>query len=129
MKQPFKIKHPKKYNEETVNIIIEILSEGRGRVAAVKEAGITYHTFINWMEDVQFLQRIKKAEFIGYDRIKQSQIDKVINDKNWTSAAWWLERKYPDEFGKREPQTKDTIIEKKTIIYQIENNDNIEITV
>jgi hypothetical protein len=117
-----------KYNEATIKIIIEALQEGRGRVEAVKEAKIHYCTFIDWYENKpEFTERIKRAEFIGYDRVKHKQIDKIINDKSWTSAAWWLERKYPDEFAKHE-QPKDVTIEKKTIIFTTENEVN-EITI
>ena len=46
---------------------------------------------------------IKKAEakFIAWN---EQQIMSAAKKGNWQAAAWLLERKYPDEFGRRERQ-------------------------
>ena len=92
-----------KYDKEHTEIIINQLNEGNGRVAACKAAKITYHTFLSWMEDpkkIQFLQSVKKAEAEGEDRIKDLAQRAILSkfSQQWQSAAWWLERRHPDQF-------------------------------
>ena len=94
-----------KYGEETTKKICKMLSEGYGRVATIKAVKINYQTFINWMNDerkVEFLEAIKKAEGDGKDFIKDVCKTRIIDDPSWQSAAWWLERNYPEEFGRRQ---------------------------
>ena len=51
-----------KYNKSTVNKIIAALADGQGRVAAVKEAGISFQAFCVWLEKYsEFFERVKKA--------------------------------------------------------------------
>ena len=94
-----------KYNKEITGQICKMLSDGYGRGAAVKAVGISYQTFLDWMGDErkpEFIEAIKKAEYCGRDFIKDVCKRRVIEDENWQSAAWWLERNYPEEFGKRQ---------------------------
>ena len=91
-----------KFDKEHINLIIQALENGDGRVRACKIANISYQTFLDWMTDkIEFSEQIKKAERYGYDKIKDLQIRKVIEDKSWQSGAWWLERKYPEEYRNR----------------------------
>lgn len=50
----------------------------------------------------RFFDDIEKAE--AEAKLKRlARIEKAAEDpKYWTADAWWLERKYPDEFGRRE---------------------------
>jgi len=92
-----------KYTKDTVARIVETLESGDGRVAACKNAGIHYSTFLDWLENkAEFSESVKKAEEIGGDRIKDAQIQKILTNDSWQSAAWWLERRYPEQFAKRE---------------------------
>jgi len=50
----------------------------------------------------EFFAAVKKAE-ADSKLLRLSQIEKAAqNPRYWTAAAWWLERKFPDEFGRRE---------------------------
>jgi hypothetical protein len=108
-----------KYIPETVNKIIEALADGQGRVGACKMAGITHDTLMNWIEKYSdFSDSIKKAESSGDDKIKDLQKRKIIEDKSWTSGAWWLERNYPDQYRQRIEQTGDPIIPNLGLSYE-----------
>ena len=51
----------------------------------------------------QFFHVVKKAE----EKFKAWNIQQIMSAAkkgNWQAAAWLLERKYPDEFGRRERQ-------------------------
>ena len=91
-----------KYNKSTVNKIIAALADGQGRVAAVKEAGISFQAFCVWLEKYsEFFERVKKAEEIGYKKVHDICKHRIINDASWQSAAWWLERTDPANYGQR----------------------------
>lgn len=91
-----------KYNKSTINKIIAALADGQGRVAAVKEAGISFQAFCVWLEKYsEFFERVKKAEEIGYKKIHDVCQRRIIEDQSWQSAAWWLERTDPANYGQR----------------------------
>lgn len=92
-----------KYDKEHISIIINQLTEGNGRVAACKAAGISYQCFIEWMEDerkIEFSESVKKAETTGENRIKDLAKRAILAkfSENWQAAAWWLERNYPEQY-------------------------------
>jgi DNA-binding XRE family transcriptional regulator len=89
-----------KYNKAIVQKITTALENGIGKTYAAEAAGISFQTFCNWEKGkVEFFEAVKKAMDIGMqvnlDRCEQ----RIINDKSWQSAAWWLERNYPERFG------------------------------
>lgn len=94
-----------KYTKSTINKIIGSLQQGDGRVRACKAANIHYSTFLEWIEKKSdFSELVKKAEEVGYDRLKDLARRGVVEKfaSHWQAAAWWLERKFPEEFGRRE---------------------------
>ena len=91
-----------KYGKERVKKITQALCDGQGRVRACKIAGIHYDTFREWMRSKpKFSEAVKKAEDTGNDKIKDICKRRIIEDKSWQSAAWWLERTDPANFGQR----------------------------
>ena len=91
-----------KYGKEMVEKITQALCDGQGRVRACKIAGIHYDTFMEWMRSKpEFSEAVKKAEATGNDKIKDICQRRIIEDKSWQSAAWWLERTDPANFGQR----------------------------
>lgn len=115
--------------------LLRALAKGSSYKLACGYAGITYKTFREW---------IKRAErFIdGYDgepeydegdiyyqlycdikRIESfaalkwlEKIDDAASDGNWQAAAWKLERRYPDEYGKDAGIIKQLIDQQKIIM-------------
>ena len=91
-----------KYGKEMVKKITQALCDGQGRVRACKIAGIHYDTFREWMRSKpKFSEAVKKAEDTGNDKIKDICKRRIIEDKSWQSAAWWLERTDPANYGQR----------------------------
>ena len=71
--------------------------------AAVLLAGITTSTYYRWLEsDEKFSEEIAQAhrffEAIAISRIKQAATDRM----DWKAWAWMLEKRYPDDYGKRQ---------------------------
>jgi len=91
-----------KYNADTIKKLTDALEDGQGRVRACKIANIHYSTFLDWMQNKpEFSEAIKKAEDTGNDKIQDLCKRRIIEDKNWQSAAWWLERNYPEKYANK----------------------------
>ena len=61
--------------------------------------GISYETYRTWQtEKPVFSVAIKKAEA----ECKAARIATILkaSEKSWQAAAWWLERRCPDEYGR-----------------------------
>lgn len=94
-----------KYDDDHINVIIESLSEGDGRVRACTKANIHYSTFLEWYRNKpEFTESVKKAEINANDKIKDLAKRGIIEKfhVHWQSAAWWLERNFPEEFRQRQ---------------------------
>jgi hypothetical protein len=91
-----------KYNDEIVKRICDSIEKLKGRVNACEEANICYDTFLDWFKNrPEFTEAIKKAEARTEGKIKTMAVMSIVKamQTNWFSAAWWLERKHPEEFG------------------------------
>lgn len=80
--------------------VIQALENGCTRRAAAGAAGIHHATLYRWMEDATFRDAVEKAEHVAEARAT-SLVIKAAYEGQWTAAAWWLERRRPDDYGKR----------------------------
>lgn len=92
-----------KYGKEITDKIVKLIAGGMNREDSCDMAGINQDTFYDWMKDKrkpEFSEAIKRAEMV----CKQRNIERIqdASKKNWQAAAWWLERKYPQEFAIRQ---------------------------
>lgn len=75
------------------------LRKGSSYKDACAMEGISYETFRTWQsEKSAFSVAIKKAEA----ECKVARIATILkaSEKSWQAAAWWLERRCPDEYGR-----------------------------
>lgn len=100
---------PTKFTEQTVNRILEAIRNGLSYRHAVQAAGISYDTFLRWMEKGEnarsgkfreFFDQVKKAEAEGAER-NMKLIQEAAETKDWKAAAWILERRHPDDYGEK----------------------------
>ncbi len=111
-----------KINQELINKIVEYISHGNYISTSCQACGISHRTYDTWIKHgeelaehiesgknhieesqliyLQFFEAIKKAE--SEAEAKNVQIIQSVAPKNWQAAAWLLERKYPEKYGKRE---------------------------
>jgi hypothetical protein len=91
-------------------VILDSIAAGVPRKFAAMRAGIDESTFHFWVRKgkrakrgphFQFFQSVKKAEADAIAR--NVAIVQKAAAKTWQAAAWWLERRHPDEFARREP--------------------------
>lgn len=93
---------PSKRTPEREARLIEALRAGNTRKAACHYAGIEPRTFERWMKlYVGFVAAIQKAEGDAEVRMV-AQIAQAAQAGTWTAAAWWLERRRPDDYGRRD---------------------------
>jgi hypothetical protein len=74
---------------------------GEQRTDAAAHAGIHHDTFYDWLGNPTFSDAIEKAEAEAKIRAV-GQIVRAAQGGTWQAAAWWLERRYPKQFGRRD---------------------------
>lgn len=90
-----------KYNPEIVRKIIKYIEAGNYHKTACEAVGIHIDTFHEWMKvKSEFSEAIKKAESKAI--IRNLIIIQLAAQKNWTAAAWFLERKDYKNWGRKE---------------------------
>lgn len=103
---------PSKFTPETVQKLVQAIRLGATYELACKSAGISYQTFNEWRKGRRFPKgttKLQKSEFC--DALERAEgdaaiqwlakIEKAANDGAWQAAAWKLERRYPDTYGRR----------------------------
>jgi len=83
--------------------ILENIKTGMTIEAAALLAGVARSTYYNYREkDPKFAeaadQASRFAEAVFLERIKQAAMDRV----DWKAWAWILEKRFPDDYGKRQ---------------------------
>jgi len=107
---------PTKATPCTVARIVEAIEIGMTLQHACQLVGITYSAFANWMKKgregnekyVDIFEKVKTAESRCVLNALEVIRAAAVEEKNWTAAAWILERKYPELYGKNRLQS-DTV--------------------
>ena len=88
-----------KYNDQLHRAIVAAIEQGTPYRHAAAIAGISEDTLAAWRKRFPALSDdIKAAE----GRAVAGRLARIrkAEDDHWQAAAWWLERKYPQEFGR-----------------------------
>lgn len=93
-----------KLTPELETRICELIKDGLCIRSVCNVLRISKSSFYNWRSTkVAFLDSTKKAESES-----ELEIIKLIREaakKNWQAGAWYLERKFPDRWGRKEHLT------------------------
>lgn len=91
--------------------IVQGLRGGAHRSTAAQFGGVSHTTLRNWLllaedpqappEYVEFLDEVTKAE-ADAEIIRLARINKAGADGVWQADTWWLERKMPEKWGKKD---------------------------
>lgn len=96
-----------KLTPEIQKRLLDAFSVGASHRNACDYAGITPQTMYNWIEKaetgrapyVAFLEQLKLSEgtaAVGW----LAKIEKAASEGSWQAAAWKLERRYPQDYGR-----------------------------
>lgn len=111
---------PSKLTPEIQSRICAVLRAGNYREVACAKAGVHYATFARWMADGkaatagpfrEFHDAVKRAE--AYAEAKLLGQIRTASVENWQAAAWMLERKTPDRWGRRDKVTLDLAVQRE----------------
>ena len=102
------IGRPTKCNPKTIARIAKVLALGGTINSACRAGGIDTATYYSWLrrgeegEDpfVGFLSAVKESQAVAEHKAL-SIINEAMLD-HWQAAAWLLERRYPDDYGRRQ---------------------------
>jgi transposase len=103
-----KVGRPTKFTKEVQDQLYQLIKEGNYFDTSCKIAGISYSTFREWIikgeqdgkgKFFDFSEAIKKAEAEAEAK-RVEMILKAGMIQDWKANAWYLERKYPDRWGK-----------------------------
>lgn len=79
--------------------LLAALAGGSSRKAACGFAKINYVTFLEYVKlDTDFLEQVEYAE--GTRAVIAAATIQLHGKADWRALAWYLERKYPDEWGR-----------------------------
>ena len=116
---------PSVLTPEVQKTICEAIEDGCYVETAVSLAGISRPTFYVWLKKgaggdpkySDFVDTIKKA--MAKSEHDAIQIINKAAEKNWTAAAWKLERRYPHKYGlrNREAIPADEIPEERGAVF------------
>lgn len=106
---------PYKLDEELADNLVNAIKLGSYIEHACAYAGINSSTYRRWRQNAEkeiepyksLFERIYQAEAEAVMR-RLGRIEKAAADGNWQADGWFLERKYPDKFGKRDKITLQT---------------------
>ena len=101
---------PTKKTEDAAETLARFVKQGATFKDACYAAGIGYSTGRQWVKEAEaedapddkraFLALIQKAQAEGkIERIKR--IEAAGKKGSWQADAWYLERMYPEEFGRQ----------------------------
>jgi len=91
---------PTKQNPERDALLFSALREGNTRRAACAYAGVSEDSLARWLaRSADFAERIKEAENMAEQQYVGA-IRRAAHQGNWTAAAWWLERRRAQDWGR-----------------------------
>lgn len=89
------------FTPDRVQRILTAIRMGATYRLACDYAGISEDTFGRWRDQhADFAAQLKEAEgaaVVGW----LAKIEQAASDGNWQAAAWKLERRYPDMYGRQ----------------------------
>ncbi len=99
-----------KLTPELISLASELIRAGNYYKHVAQYLGISKETFFRWLREGEKAKSGLKRQF--YDAVKKAEaeaiarnialIQKAAQEGNWQAAAWWLERKYPEEWGRKD---------------------------
>jgi transposase len=92
---------PSKLDDLMAQRVVDAVKRGLPRRETALMCGIGESTLYDWMRDnPELASRIKRAETEG--ELELIETIKSASERQWQAAAWLLERRYPERYGRRD---------------------------
>ena len=99
---------PTKLTPETHDRIVQAIKLGATYVMAANYGGVSYDSFNLWMKQGEAAKSGLFFDFYNAVKMAEAQgavgwlvkIEAAANDGAWQAAAWKLERRYPQDYGR-----------------------------
>ena len=103
-----------KLTRELIQRAAELVREGNYQKHVAQALGIDKSTWFKWLQEGERGETRLKREF--FDAIKKAEAEAIIRNnariqsaaRGWQASAWWLERRYPEEWGRKDRMNIDT---------------------
>lgn len=103
-----------KISEDKITAIRSALEDGHYREVACRLAGIDRKTLLNWLKRGEREKSgLYRDLYLAVDKAEAKAEEfhlkniKTASAKNWSASAWYLERKHPERWAKRDPGPGD----------------------
>ena len=121
-----------KLTPELIEQAVKLIEAGNYQIHVAQALGISKETWFRWLREgeqsedenglkKQFYDSVKKAEAKAVAR-NVALIQRAAQEGNWQAAAWWLERRYPEEWGKKDKLNLKTDDGIKIQIVKVDGN-------
>ena len=121
-----------KLTEQLIEDAAKLIEAGNYQKHVAQALGVDESTWYRWLREgeqsedendlkYKFYQSIKKAEAKAVAR-NVALIQRAAQDGNWQAAAWWLERRFPEEWGKKDKLNLKTDDGIKIQIVKVDGN-------
>lgn len=102
---------PSKLDDLVEQRVLNAVKAGLTWALAAQAAGVSPASLRDWKARgrdgeepyAAFLARIKQAEGERAETVVTKLLAAADDPKHWTAGAWWLERRFPRQFGRRDP--------------------------
>ena len=108
-------------NKELIQKAVALKKGGANNKDIAFACGVSESQFCRWTRhpktenQEQLAQELKKAE-AAYKNSLLAIIAKASKERDWKAAAWLLERKYPEEYSRREKVVLDNKVKEETAV-------------
>lgn len=100
----------RKLTKELIKETYKLVAAGNYDKDVYPILGIDKSTWYRWLSEGETAKSGLKKEF--YDTVKKAEKDAIVRnvaliqraaqEGNWQAAAWWLERKYFEDWGRKD---------------------------
>lgn len=101
---------PSKLTPEREAKILQLLRDGNFREVAVRAVRVSYPTFCRWMKCKSKRYRNFRKAVLEAEQEAEIAMVAVVRSAAYDDAKhaeWWLERKVPDRWGKKETRRQE----------------------
>jgi transposase len=96
-----KVGRKTKFTPEYIEPLLKALSEGHSQSAACAIADVSVPTYHEWMQVPEFSNRVSQAR-AKHLQVVEARIAAEAKTGDWRAGAWWLERQFPAEYGRKD---------------------------